>query len=136
MNLKLDSNGILKIKSKFADTYMDYHPIILPKKSHLTMYTIQQMHHHTCGHGGAYQEYKEHGGSEGNKNKNNKQIYNKNFAKRISCYKLLYLVSWNLMKCIVCRRYNSRPIKFNENSYRSNQVKPSTIISSDIFMDY
>ena len=41
-----------------------------------------------------------------------------------------------LRECVICRRFNERPIKLNQNSYREFRVEPPEIPFRYVFLDY
>ena len=41
-----------------------------------------------------------------------------------------------LRKCTVCRRFNERPVKLNQNQYRSFRSEPGSQIFASIMLDY
>ena len=115
-NLFLDSDCIIRVKSKFKNGHGEYHPILMPKNSGLTISLIRETHHN-CGHGGAYGVLKE-------------------LRLKFYIVNFFTIVRRVIRECVVCRRYNARPIKLNQSSYRERRVNPNTRPFSDIFLDY
>ena len=46
------------------------------------------------------------------------------------------IVKGVLKQCILCRRFNSRTVKINQNAYRDFRSDPPRIPFSNIFVDY
>ena len=117
MNLFLDKDGLIKVKCKF-DRFKEHvkFPVLLPKHSKITTLIIRDAH-----------EKHSH----------------------IGCYSLISRIRrdfWiehvfssvkNVLKdCIICRRFNNRAVKLNQNSYRDFRTNPPSYPFRYIFIDY
>ena len=114
MNLYVDENDLIRVKSKFSDQKLN--PILLPKDSHLTRLIIREFHD-KCGHGGTYSVLK---------------------AMKPTFHVIHYfsVIKKVLQKCVICKRFNSRPIRLNQNCYREIRVNPTQRPFSDVYLDY
>ena len=118
MNVVLDSDRLLRVKSKFSnlrDTSATKHPILLSKESDFTRLVVLD-YHHKFNHCGKY--FLIH------------QLKTKYFiCKPFSAVK-------NILKhCYHCKRFNSRTVKTNANDYKSWNVEPGKRIFSTCFID-
>ena len=114
LNLFMDENGIICVKSKFNDRNMN--PILLPKYSDLSKLIILE-NHERVGHSGIYSVLR---------------VLRQQFwvPQAFSVVKKL------LKQCVVCRRLNAKPIKLNQNSYRNFRASPVNKPFSTVFIDY
>lgn len=114
MNLYLDENSLLRVKSKFNDLTM--HPILLSKDSYLTRLIVVGIHE-KFSHVGLYSTLRE-------------------LRKRFWVTKGFSVVRRILKKCVVCHKVNARPIKLNQSNYRDFRYSPSKVPFAYIFLDY
>lgn len=115
LNLILDDEGLLRIKSKFPQHY-DANPILLPKDSMITSAIIRETHD-CLSHSGVYSVLRE--------------IRKKYWI--LNSYSTVLKI---LKKCIVCKRINEHPIKLNQSNYRDFRINPNKTPFSNIFLDY
>ena len=118
LNLFKDANGIIRVKSKISHIGKELtdFPILLSKKSSLTECIINDLHHQ-LNHSGKYAVLSE-------------------LRKRFyipSCFSTVRSI---LRKCVVCKRFNGRPIQLNQNSYRDFRANPETLPFRNLFLDY
>ena len=105
---------MLRVKSKFPKEN-SCNPILLPKNSKLTEHVIRCAHHELC-HSGIYAVLRQ---------------LNQTFwiEKGFSAVKGV------LKKCISCRKIHERPIKINQNVYRTFRSDPPRRPYQSIFLD-
>ena len=119
LNLFLDKEGIIRVKSKF-DRWTDHvkheFPVLLAKNSHLTALIINKIHANK-GHAGCYSVL----------NELRQQFY---LPSHFSVVRKI------LRTCIHCRRVNSRPIKISQNAYREFRISPPNIPFRYVFIDH
>lgn len=115
LNLFQSTDGLIRVKSKL-NLDDDNYPILLPGKSILTNLIIYDTHI-KIKHGGIYSVLKE---------------------LRLKYWILHYYSSVKkvIKECVRCGRYNSRPVKLNQNAYRAFRESPPTKPFSSIFLDY
>ena len=113
LNLYLDENGIIRVKSKFK---FKHHPILLPKDSHLTRIIIGEVHI-SKGHIGLFTVLRE-------------------LRRQFWIPRGFSTVRSILKDCITCKKLNQRPIALNCNSYRDFRCDPPRIPFSYVFLDY
>ena len=112
LNLYMDSSGIIRMKSKFDK----YHPILVSHSSPLVKLIILDVHLQ-CSHAGLYTVLRE-------------------VRKTFWILRGFSVVRRLLKSCVTCRRVNERPIKLNQNDYRSFRSDPPKVPFSSIFVDY
>ena len=114
-NIIQDSRGLLRVKSKFAHDN-DKYPILLPSNSLLTDMIIAD-EHSNINHGGIYSVLR---------------------CLRKQYWILSYFstVKRVIKDCLICRRYNARPCKLNQNVYREFRVNPPVQPFASVFIDY
>ena len=116
MNLYVDAQGILRLKSKMGKHGYKYTPILLPRKSTVTETIINQTHI-DYGHCGSYQ-------------------LAGLLKKEYYVTGIMSLVKKILRRCTVCRRFYARPIKLNQNDYRLERVDPEKQPFANLYLDY
>jgi len=116
LNLYIDSNGLLKVKSKFGKFNSKFHPVLLSKNSDVSLKIITH-YHEKCNHTGVY----------GTLNRIRKEFW---------IPKIFSLVKSTLSKCVHCNKMNGRAIKINQSDYREFRVNPPKIPFRAIFIDY
>lgn len=120
LNLFLDEqDGIVKMKSKFDRWKNDENfcfPILLHYDSVLVRMLIYQTHN-LLSHSGCYCVLAQL----------RKQFW---FARAFSTVKRI------LRECVICRRFNSRPVKLNQSSYRRFRAYPKCEPYKFVFLDY
>ena len=115
-NLFKDEYGLLRIKSKFSSKYTEATPILLPKESPLAALIIEDIHS-KLGHSGLYPVLRE-------------------FRKDFHVTHYYSIVRKILRNCITCRKFNARPVKLNQSSYRDFRVSPPEKPYSYVCLDY
>ena len=118
-NVYMDEQGMLRVKAKFKVWEHDGRnnfPILLSPDSHLTTLIIHDYHFKTC-HSGYYAVLSE-------------------LRKDFFITKQYSTVKKALKDCQVCKRFNARPIKLNQNDYRMNRIAPKNIPFSEVFVDH
>ena len=119
LNLFLDEQGLIRIKSKFKKWSLDSSnnfPLLLPRESHLTKLIIWDAHIKLF-HTGFYAVLSE-------------------LRRHYFIPKQFSIVKKVLKQCVHCRRFNSRTIKINQNSYRDFRSEPPNVPFSNVFVDY
>lgn len=119
INLFLDSDGILRVKSKFGKWKENISfscPILLSKDSELTKLIVRDAHHELA-HAGCYHILT-------------------HLRKRFYVEHFFSLVKGILKQCVICKRLNSNTVKLNQNSYRDFRCNPPNVPYQYIFMDY
>ena len=117
LNLRPDKFGILRVESKFSSIKENkICPILLSRDSKLTENIIMNFHF----------KYK------------HLRIYSlvSILKKEFWISKAFQTVKRILNDCLVCRRYNNKAVKLNQNDYRNERVNPNTIPFGSIFLDY
>ena len=98
LNLFLDEEGIIRVKSKFGRFQNKrYTPILLPKKGWVTTKIIEH-NHKLMLHAGIY------------------TVLNQ-LRKEFFIPSIYSMVKKVLRQCITCRRFNNRPIRNNQSAY-------------------
>ena len=116
LNLILDQDNILRVKSKFGDRTSPANPILLPKESHVTQLIITH-YHIESNHAGVYSVLREL----------RKQFY-------ILSY---FSVAKNVLKgCVSCKRFNEPCIRVNQSSYREFRCNPENVPFRNIMVDH
>jgi len=111
--------GVIKVKSKFDRWINDENfcfPILLAKNSTLTELVIRNAHERLA-HGGVYNILS-------------------HLRKQFWVIHFFSAVKSVLKKCIQCRRFNARPIKLNQSSYRQFRAAPPSEPFKVIYVDY
>lgn len=115
LNLFVDSNSVIRVKSKFNLLNSNY-PILMHPDSHVTKLIIEDYHTNNS-HAGLFITLRE--------------IKRKFWILRgFSTTKKL------LKNCITCRKLNGKPIKLNQNTYRDFRSSPPQIPFRSVFLDY
>ena len=113
MNLYMDSNDIIRVKSKFTN---NNHPILLDAKSYLSRLIVMDLHARLC-HAGLYHTLRE-------------------LRKTFWLLRGFSTVRRFLRGCVTCKRVNERPVKLSQNSYRDFRSNPGRVPFSTVFLDY
>ena len=119
LNLIVDPCGILRVKSKFGKfdgSYEEKFPILLSKSSTLTACLINDFHFKFM-HAGAYKLL---------------SLLRKEFW--IPCG--LVTVRKQIGKCLKCRKLYGRPVKINQNDYKSVRINPENVPYRDLAIDH
>ena len=117
MNIYIDNKGFLRVGSKFRDSHLlQSTPILLSGSSRLTNLIVNHVHL-KLEHSGLYLVSQEI----------NKFFY---IVSTFSSIKRI------LKQCVICKRFNQRPIKLNQNFYRNFRFNPETKAFKNIMMDY
>jgi len=114
MNLYLDDNGLIRIKSKFEES--NSHPLLLPSDSVLAALIVWEVHRTFC-HAGIYTVLRK-------------------VRKEFWITRGFSVVRKVLKSCITCKRLNARPVKLNQSNYRSFRHDPPKIPFRSVFLDY
>ena len=117
LNLFLD-DGILKVKSKLScPNGVKYaYPILLSKNSDVAKLIIRDTHE-DISHGGCY-------------------TLLSHLRKKFWIESFFSTVKKVLKDCIICRRFNSRTVKLNQNKYRDFRANPPKVPFKYVFIDY
>ena len=118
LNIFRDSVGILRVKSKIrhiGKTMHDY-PILLAKNCDFTESIIWDIHH-DLNHSGKYSVLSQL----------RKEFY------LPSCFSTVRKI---LRSCQICKRFNNRSVKLNQNCYRDFRANPENVPFRNIFIDY
>ena len=119
LNLFVDEQGLVRVKSKFHKWGFgskENFPILLPRDSHLTKLIIWDAHIKLL-HTGCYAVLTE-------------------LRKHYFIPKQFSVIKKTLKECVHCRRFNSRVVKLNQNSYREFRSNPPQVPFANIFVDY
>ncbi|XP_068235736.1 uncharacterized protein [Palaemon carinicauda] len=119
LNIYIDREGLLRVRSKLSrlkDEGRYRFPILLSKDSTLTTLIIRD-YHERFAHAGVYSVLSE-------------------MRKMFWMSKSYSTVKKVLKSCVLCRRFNERAIKLNQNSYRDFRINAPEIPFRYIFMDY
>ena len=120
LNLSLDENGIIHVKSKFYPRFskeQDYvYPVLISPKSRLAELMINE-YHERLSHANRYTVLSE--------------IRKKIWIPRVFC-----LIKKLTYKCLVCKRLNARTIQLNKNCYRPFRGEPEAVAFRNLFLDY
>ena len=119
LNLFLDDDGLLRVKSKFKKwNYNTDHKfsLLLPPDSYLTRLIIWDAHIKLL-HSGCYAVLTE-------------------LRKSYYIPKHFSVVTKAIKQCIHCRRFNNRTIKLNQSSYRDFRSDLPEVPFTNIFIDY
>ena len=117
LNLRPDNFGILRVESKFSSIKKNkVCPILLSRDSKLTENLIMNFHF------------------------NNKHLRIFSLMtilkKEFWIPKAFQTVKRILSQCLICRRFNNKAVKLNQNDYRDERVNPNTIPFSNVYLDY
>jgi len=113
MNLYIDGNGIIRVKGKSPNIQ---YPILLHSDSYLAKLIVLDLHT-MMSHAGKF-------------------IILRHLRKNFWLLRGFSVVKKILGTCVTCKRINGRPIKLNQNEYRSFRSNPPKIPFAFIFMDY
>lgn len=119
LNVFLDSDGLLRVRSKFKSRVVDgriYEPILLSKYSSLADLIISSMHKN-MGHSGKYSVLAQ-------------------IRKEFYIPSMFSKVKFVISKCSHCKRLNSKPISLNQSAYRDERVNPSVIPFRNMYIDH
>ena len=118
LNLFIDEDGILKVKSKISRNLEVYteHPILLDRDSHLTSIIIRDIHL-KMNHSGKYTVLSQ-------------------FRKDFYIFKVYSKVKSVIKDCNRCKRFYNHPIKINQSDYREFRISPKEIPFRSIFIDH
>ena len=106
----------MRVHSKFTRFKNFRFPILLSKSSPLTKLIIFD-YHHKLAHAGCYALLSQ-------------------LRKQFWIPHYFSMVKKTLNECILCKRFNSRTLKVNQNSYREARVSPPPIAFAYLYMDY
>lgn len=119
LNVYLDQSGLLRVRSKLDrkdGSGERSFPYLLDKNSRLTKLILLDLHTKRA-HIGCYSLLSE-------------------FRKKFWVSHCFSVVKRVLKECVICRRFNERPIKVNQNSYRDFRLDPPSIPFRFVFMDH
>ncbi|XP_068224857.1 uncharacterized protein [Palaemon carinicauda] len=118
LNVFIDSDGILRVKSKFKKWYghNKQFPILLYPKSYLTKLIIMDTHAKFL-HGGCYSVLSE-------------------LRKCFFIPKHFSVIKNAIKQCVSCHRFNTRSVRLNQNTYREFRSSPPAVPFSNIFVDF
>ncbi|XP_068225135.1 uncharacterized protein [Palaemon carinicauda] len=119
LNLYPDTHNIIRVNCKFNEkrsvTNQTY-PILLSRESTLTKLIILD-EHLLLKHAGCYAILTE-------------------LRRKFWIPKFFSTVKRILKECVVCRRYNQRPVKLNQSAYREFRLSPSDKPFGNVYLDY
>ena len=118
-NIFKDNDDILRVKAKFTSWNSNDEgkfPILLDQNGYLTYLIVRDYHEKIC-HGNLYLVISEI----------SKTYF---LPKRYSTVKKI------LKNCIICKRFNARPIKLNQSMYRERRISPKQVPFSEIYIDH
>ena len=117
LNLFMDDDGILRVKSKFGRfRSKNYFPILLSKSGYISGKIVCH-YHEVLSHSNVYAVMNE-------------------LRKKFYVCSVFSTVKKCIKNCITCRKQNNRPVKLNQSSYRDFRVNPPTIPFRTLFLDY
>lgn len=116
-NLFLDSDGLIRVKSKFGrwQTKKCF-PVFLPKTSFITSKLIEYFH---CqlSHASIYTVLNE-------------------LRRQFFIQSVFSTVKKVIKCCITCRKFNNKPMKLNQSAYRDFRADPPRVPFRTIFIDF
>ncbi|XP_066981068.1 uncharacterized protein [Macrobrachium rosenbergii] len=119
LNLYPDTHNLIRVNCKFNEkrsvTNQTY-PILLSRESTLTKLIILD-EHLLLKHAGCYALLTE-------------------LRRKFWIPKFFSTVKRILKECVVCRRYNQRPVKLNQSAYREFRLSPSDKPFGNVYLDY
>ncbi|XP_068234314.1 uncharacterized protein [Palaemon carinicauda] len=119
LNLYPDTHNLIRVICKFNEkcsvTNQTY-PILLSRESTLTKLIILD-EHLLLKHAGCYALLTE-------------------LRRKFWIPKFFSTVKRILKECVVCRRYNQRPVKLNQSAYREFRLSPSDKPFGNVYLDY
>lgn len=119
LNLFVDTDGLLKVKSKFdrwSNKPKFAFPVLLSKDSSVARLIIDHIHF-TYAHAGCYSVLT-------------------HLRKQYWIPSFFSTVKRVLKSCVHCKRVNSRPVKLNQSSYRDFRANPPCEPYQYVFIDY
>ena len=119
LNLFLDKDGIVRVKSKFGRWQSDPNfafPILLCHSNYLLKLVIKDLHIKFC-HAGIYTVIRE-------------------LKKKLYIFRAFSTVKKVVSQCITCKKIHSRNIKTNQNAYRDFRANPPNVPFQSIFLDH
>ncbi|XP_068245300.1 uncharacterized protein [Palaemon carinicauda] len=119
LNLYPDTHNLIRVKCKFNEkrsiTNQTY-PILLSRESTLTKLIILD-EHLLLKHAGCY-------------------VLLTELCMKFWIPEFFSTVKRILKECVVCRRYNQRPVKLNQSAYREFRFSPSDKPFGNVYLDY
>ena len=119
LNVFLDPDGLMRVKSKFDRWSNDPNfclPYLISNESPLTKLIVLDTHK-KMSHAGCYNVLS-------------------TLRQQFWIDKVFSTVKNILKKCVLCKRFNSRTVKLNQNAYRDYRANPVCIPYRFIFIDY
>ena len=114
-NIYKDQDGILRVKGKIFRNNTKF-PILLPKDGMLTNLVVKDLHE-KFNHAGCYHILSE-------------------LRKSFFIPHIFSTVKRILKQCMQCKRFNSRSVKLNQNSYREFRMNPAQVPFAYMYIDY
>ena len=116
LNLYVDEEGLLRVKSKFKPVADHNNPILLPKNSKATELIL--MHQHMeLSHAGVYSVLRE-------------------LRKRFYIVHHFSVAKRTLRSCITCKRFHEPFIKINQGMYREFRLNPEQTPFRNVMIDH
>ena len=119
LNLFVDKSGIVRVKTKFDNLkapFEEKFPILLPKKSSLTVCIINDLHQ-SLMHAGVYKILSI-------------------LRKRFYLPSAFSITKGIIRPCVICKKMYGRSIQINQNDYKSYRINPADIPYRDIALDH
>jgi len=115
LGIFLDDDGIMRVRGKFETSKISC-PVLLSKSSPLTELIIRSLHV-KMGHAGKYSVLTE-------------------LRREFYIPSLFSRVKMIISNCILCKRFNAKPIVLNQSPYREERINPSEIPFRDVYVDH
>ena len=117
LNIYKDDEGILRVKHKLQQwrDHTDF-PILLSKTSYLTQLIILDVHNR-LNHSGLY-------------------CVIAKFRKQFYVPHIFSVVKSQLKKCVICQKFNGKPMALNQSPYRDFRIDPPNIPFRYVYCDY
>lgn len=114
LNVYMDSDGLLRVRSKFRVGIYD--PVLLSRSSDLVTLIVSSRHIE-LSHAGKYTLLSD-------------------LRKLYYVSKFFSLVKRVVRSCVICGRFNEKPIQVNQSPYRDFRANPPSIPYRSIFIDH
>jgi len=117
LGVYLDSHGLMRVRGKFKCNSGNFEcPVLLSRNSELANLIIRELHR-DLGHAGKYVVLAE-------------------LRKKFYMPSMFSKVRSILRECVVCKRFNGRPINLNQSPYRDERISPSEIPFRNVYVDH
>ena len=117
LNLFLDEEGIVRVKSKFGRfANKKYCSVLLPKNNLKTKVIVKHFHEKQS-HAGIYTGLNE-------------------IRKKFYIPSIYSVVKRTVRKCFQCKKFNNQTVQNNQSSYREFRVEAENVLLRTVFIDY